>query len=86
MTERDFCFWLQGYMELSYTDSPTVDQWKVIKSNLAIVFNKKAPYVDEVGTQFLVKTEYDSPEKALEAIRKYKEEWERMDRLINKKY
>lgn len=46
MNERDFCFWLWGFMELNYTDSPTVDQWKCIKAHLATVFDKKAPDVN----------------------------------------
>lgn len=43
MTSRDFCFWLQGYMELSEATSATgvtftPGQYAKIKSHLALVF------------------------------------------------
>lgn len=39
MTSRDFCFWLQGYFEISNIDQPLYeDQLKIIKKHLAMVF------------------------------------------------
>lgn len=37
MTSRDFCFWLQGGIEL-LGDVPTEAQWKIIKNHLNLVF------------------------------------------------
>lgn len=46
MTPEQFCYWLQGYVEI-YNDnvvaSPTYTEWKVIKDHLALVFEKKTP-------------------------------------------
>jgi hypothetical protein len=44
MNDRDFCLWLQGFVELS-GDKPTDAQWKSIKEHLALVFNKVTPPV-----------------------------------------
>lgn len=45
MTSRDFCYWLQGYFEISMADEEysernglTYDQQCVIKKHLAMVF------------------------------------------------
>lgn len=38
MTSRDFCFWLQGYFEVSGEKTISGDQVEIIKSHLAMVF------------------------------------------------
>lgn len=38
MKSRDFCFWLQGFFELSNNNNLTEDQIKMIKSHLSLVF------------------------------------------------
>lgn len=46
MTSRDFCFWLQGYLELRAAETPGVntaqglsyDQLKCVRSHLGLVF------------------------------------------------
>ena len=39
MQSRDFCYWLQGFFELSGTKTPlTKEQCKTIKNHLAMVF------------------------------------------------
>lgn len=43
MTERDFCYWLQGFIELSDAKSLSEDQIKMVKDHLALVFNKVTP-------------------------------------------
>ncbi len=43
MTEKDFVFWLQGFVELTETDSISDKQWLVIKDHLKLVFDKKTP-------------------------------------------
>lgn len=43
MTEKDFVYWLQGFVELTETDSISEKQWLVIKDHLNLVFDKKTP-------------------------------------------
>lgn len=43
MNERDFVYWLQGFVELTSLDSPTAEQWKMIKEHLQLVFLKVTP-------------------------------------------
>lgn len=43
MTEKDFVFWLQGFVELTETDNISEKQWLVIKDHLKLVFDKKTP-------------------------------------------
>lgn len=39
MTSRDFCFWLQGYFELSTNHGPlTGEQAATVRNHLALVF------------------------------------------------
>ena len=41
MNERDFCYWLQGYIELTNKDKGlTTAQVAIIKEHLALVFDK----------------------------------------------
>lgn len=35
---RDFCFWLQGFLEVAEPDTLTAKQLGVIKSHLSLVF------------------------------------------------
>jgi len=41
MNERDFCYWLKGYLELTYDSHLTKEQLSVIKEHLDLVFDKK---------------------------------------------
>lgn len=45
MTSEQFCYWLQGFSELRDKpgDSPTAEQWELIREHLAPVFNKVTP-------------------------------------------
>lgn len=38
MTARDFCFWLQGYLELSMHEEINAEQTLCIKRHLSMVF------------------------------------------------
>lgn len=38
MTSRDFCFWLQGFFEITGADKIEAPQAKSIKKHLALVF------------------------------------------------
>lgn len=40
MTERDFCYWLRGFVELQDSESITPSQWKTIKEHLDLVHTK----------------------------------------------
>jgi hypothetical protein len=42
MHQVDFCYWLQGYVEMG-GGSPNETQWKMIKDHLAEVFRKVTP-------------------------------------------
>jgi len=46
MTERDFCLWLNGFVELTDIEQPSVAQWKMIKEHLGLVFNKVTQKLD----------------------------------------
>lgn len=46
MTEREFCYWLNGFAELSGEAPPTKAQWKSIREHLALVFTKVTPPLD----------------------------------------
>jgi hypothetical protein len=42
MTTEQFCYWLQGFVELRGS-TPTPGEWDVIKDHLATVFKKVTP-------------------------------------------
>jgi hypothetical protein len=44
MTEREFCFWLNGYFELSRNRRLTKKQVEIIKEHLFLVFNHILPF------------------------------------------
>lgn len=41
MNSRDFCYWLQGYFEISHTDELTKEQFDMIKKHLGYVFTQE---------------------------------------------
>ena len=42
MTPEQFCYWLQGFSELSGEGgAPSLEQWRMVQEHLALVFNKK---------------------------------------------
>ena len=43
MTPESFTYWLQGFVELSDTDTISEKQWLMIKDHLKLVFDKKTP-------------------------------------------
>lgn len=43
MTMEQFCYWLQGFMELSGTHALTERHVRIINDHLAKVFNKQTP-------------------------------------------
>jgi hypothetical protein len=48
MNERDFAYWLNGFVEMNGGAMPTAAQWKAIQDHLALVFKKVTPPVVEV--------------------------------------
>jgi hypothetical protein len=50
MTDKEFCYWLQGFVELG-GEPPTKEQWASIKEHLALVFTKvTSPFPQYVPT------------------------------------
>ncbi len=43
MNERDFCYWLQGFVEINGPSGLTEEQMKIIKDHLSLVFDKQTP-------------------------------------------
>lgn len=45
MTPEQFCYWLQGFSEITATtnQAPTSEQWKIINDHLQTVFKKVTP-------------------------------------------
>ena len=43
MTPEQFCYWMQGFVELSGGNPPTTQQWQSISEHLQQVFKKKTP-------------------------------------------
>lgn len=44
MSERDFCYWLQGFVEMTDAESINDEQWRAIKDHLKLVMNKTIQY------------------------------------------
>lgn len=44
MNELNFAYWLQGFFELSGSESLNEDQVKIIKEHLALVFKKETTW------------------------------------------
>jgi len=47
MTPENFCYWLQGYIELSNCKSLTPEQTQMISNHLQLVFNPICKIKDE---------------------------------------
>lgn len=47
MTPEQFCYWLQGFAEISGS-APNPNEWERIKDHLATVFNKVTPKYDPI--------------------------------------
>lgn len=50
MTPEQFCYWLQGFGELT-PEPPTPEQWQAIKAHLDAVFRKVTPLVQGANPQ-----------------------------------
>ena len=43
MTAEQFVYWLQGYLEIDNPDNIPLNQTKIIKDHLKLVFDKQTP-------------------------------------------
>ena len=43
MTAEQFCYWLQGFAELSGDAPPSPEQWQSIREHMQTVFHKITP-------------------------------------------
>jgi hypothetical protein len=50
MDETAFCYWLNGFFEISGSEELTSDQVKVIKEHLKLVFKKETKEVVKTKT------------------------------------
>lgn len=76
MTERDFCYWLQGYFEIAEPVTLTSQQVAVIKEHLQLVFHKvteKGLKADTWAKDYVEKT-------VVQEI-----DWEKIKKSIEKK-
>lgn len=48
MTPENFCYWLQGFFEISKTTEMTALQVEEIKNHLSLVFKKETPDLNEL--------------------------------------
>lgn len=67
MTPEQFCYWLNGFGELS-PDAPTAEQWKAIKEHLALVFTKVTPIAPGQWVQDFPKYIQQDPMRDAQAI------------------
>jgi hypothetical protein len=76
MNERDFCYWLNGFVELTQGQTPNPAQWKSIQEHLGEVFKKVTP---KVGNTVEVKIDVDAKDaqKAVDDLRKSYEDLRR---------
>lgn len=50
MTPEQFTYWLQWFVEIAW-DTPSEQEWSIIKDHLATVFNKVTPKYPWIWTQ-----------------------------------
>jgi hypothetical protein len=61
MTTENFCYWMQGFAELTSTP-PTQEQWDLIKEHLSLVFEKQTSQIIEKKTEPKIRTINESHE------------------------
>lgn len=72
MNAQDFCYWLQGFTELTQGQTPSPAQWKAIREHLDLVFKKVTPKVGEVTVD--VKVDTKGAQKSIDDLKKAYEE------------
>lgn len=58
MNAEQFCYWLQGFVELNGGKGPTPEQWKSICEHIGTVFKKVTPPVEasQIGLEEYIKS------------------------------
>ena len=51
MTENQFCYWLQGFFEMTDSTALSENQVKMISNHLKLVFKKETPTLE--GLEYL---------------------------------
>lgn len=54
MTSDNFCYWLQGYLELTNSKTLSEGQVNMIKEHLSLVFNKVTSNTTDSGYEQFV--------------------------------
>lgn len=49
MSPENFCYWLQGFFEISDLNELREDQVKMVKEHLQLVFNKKTSSLEDLS-------------------------------------
>lgn len=59
MSPIEFCYWLNGYIEMSGAESIDKAKMDILKDHLKLVFEKKTPYYAYGGGISLTSLSYD---------------------------
>lgn len=61
MTHEQFCYWLQGFCELSPNTPPSLEQWIMIQEHLGLTFKKVTSPLQPVETTPMTPAKQDFP-------------------------
>lgn len=64
MTPEQFCYWLQGYVELTDWTRPDEAHWQSICDHLHAVFNKQTPDRNKIMIDLHKHLEQSKPDSA----------------------
>ena len=70
MTERDFCYWLQGFIELNGVEALSKEQVKIIQEHLHLVLNKVTLTTLDTNTVLDIPKENPESQLSLQFSRK----------------
>lgn len=70
MTPENFCYWLQGLLEVAQPESMNKQQIQIIRNHLDLVFTKKTPRLHEIWTEPEIKEEHRNMNLEKSKIRK----------------
>lgn len=61
MTSADFCYWLQGYFEISETKELNEKQTQIVKNHLNLVFRHNLDGIAENDIKTALQNLHDGP-------------------------